>query len=69
VRRDPVLIEGQRGLPHTVIIEDDGVGFNDANIASFDELYSDKKMHQGGKGRGRFTYLSERSYYVNICDL
>jgi anti-sigma regulatory factor (Ser/Thr protein kinase) len=54
VRRDPDLIEGQRGLPHTVIIEDDGVGFNDANIASFDELYSEKKMHQGGKGRGRF---------------
>jgi hypothetical protein len=57
VLRDPDLIEGQRGLPHTFIIEDDGVGFNDENIASFDELYSDKKIHQGGKGRGRFTYL------------
>ncbi len=57
VLRDPDLIEGQRGLPHTFIVEDDGVGFNDANMASFDELYSDTKMHQGGKGRGRFTYL------------
>jgi hypothetical protein len=27
------------------------------NIDSFDEIYSIKKLHQGGKGRGRFAFL------------
>jgi hypothetical protein len=57
VLRDHDLLAGKRGSPHTFTIEDDGVGFNDENIASFDELYSDRKAHRGGKGRGRFTYL------------
>jgi hypothetical protein len=57
VLRDGDLLEGKRGSPHTFVVEDDGVGFNDENIAGFDELYSARKAHQGGKGRGRFTYL------------
>ena len=38
-------------------IVDNGVGFTDKNRDSFDTLYSDYKMSQGGKGFGRFTCL------------
>ena len=30
---------------------------DDENIAAFDQLYSIRKLRQGGKGRGRFTFL------------
>jgi hypothetical protein len=36
---------------------DDGVGFNDRNIASFQEAHTLSKVKVGGKGVGRFTYL------------
>lgn len=38
-------------------IKDNGIGFTDANRESFDTLYSDQKLDQGGKGFGRFTCL------------
>lgn len=38
-------------------IEDNGIGFNDAHRNSFDTLYSDLKIAEGGKGFGRFTGL------------
>ncbi len=38
-------------------IEDDGIGFNDAHRQSFDTLYTDRKIAEGGKGFGRFTCL------------
>ena len=38
-------------------IKDNGVGFDDDNRDSFDTLYSDYKLSQGGKGFGRFTCL------------
>lgn len=38
-------------------IEDNGIGFNEENRASFDCVYSDRKISHGGKGFGRFTYL------------
>lgn len=38
-------------------VVDDGVGFNDTNLASFREAYSLAKVRLGGKGVGRFTYL------------
>ncbi len=38
-------------------IEDNGVGFTDENRESFDTLYSDLKIREGGKGFGRFTCL------------
>ena len=38
-------------------ITDNGVGFTDENRDSFDTLYSDFKMKDGGKGFGRFTCL------------
>jgi len=38
-------------------IEDNGIGFDSANRKSFDTLYSDYKIKEGGKGFGRFTCL------------
>lgn len=34
------LLDSGRGSPHSFIVEDDGIGFNDGNVAAFDELYS-----------------------------
>lgn len=38
-------------------IEDNGIGFTDAHRNSFDTLYTDRKIAEGGKGFGRFTGL------------
>lgn len=38
-------------------IEDNGIGFTDAHRDSFDTLYTDFKITQGGKGFGRFICL------------
>ena len=38
-------------------ITDDGVGFNDVNLASFQEAHTLSKVKVGGKGVGRFTFL------------
>lgn len=38
-------------------ISDDGVGFDDNNLASFKEAYTLAKVKVGGKGVGRFTFL------------
>jgi Histidine kinase-, DNA gyrase B-, and HSP90-like ATPase len=38
-------------------IQDNGIGFTDENRDSFDTLYSDLKISDGGKGFGRFTCL------------
>lgn len=38
-------------------IYDDGVGFNDENLASFKEAHTLSKVKVGGKGVGRFTFL------------
>ena len=38
-------------------IEDDGIGFTESNINSFDEEYSEHKVKKGGKGLGRFCWL------------
>lgn len=58
VERDADLIDGARGLPHTFIVEDDGIGFNDDNIDGFNELNSDRKAQKGGK-RPWPIYLSQ----------
>lgn len=46
-------------LPDVVGFEivDNGIGFNNKNRNSFDTLYSDHKISDGGKGFGRFTCL------------
>lgn len=36
---------------------DDGVGFNDKNLASFKEAHTLSKVKLGGRGVGRFTFL------------
>lgn len=38
-------------------VHDNGIGFNDENMASFMEADSDYKMEFGGKGVGRFSWL------------
>jgi hypothetical protein len=38
-------------------ISDDGVGFSDINLASFQEAHTLSKVKVGGKGVGRFTFL------------
>ena len=38
-------------------IEDNGIGFTDEHRDSFDTLYTDLKITEGGKGFGRFTCL------------
>jgi hypothetical protein len=47
------------GLPEIMgfIVEDNGVGFTDPHRNSFDTLYTDQKIEEGGKGFGRFTCL------------
>lgn len=58
--RNPQLIksDGENIAPVTsVTITDNGIGFTDDNTASFDELFTEKKLKIGGKGFGRFTYL------------
>lgn len=46
-------------LPEIVSFKilDNGIGFNQKNRKSFDTLYSDHKIEQGGKGFGRFICL------------
>jgi len=38
-------------------ISDDGVGFDDGNLASFQEAHTLSKVKVGSKGVGRFTFL------------
>lgn len=38
-------------------VSDDGVGFDDKNLASFQEAHTLSKVRVGGKGVGRFTFL------------
>lgn len=40
-----------------VIIRDDGAGFTDENMDSFNTAYSEYKFARGGKGVGRFLWL------------
>jgi len=44
-------------LINSVTVTDDGVGFTDENLKSFEEAYTQAKVNLGGKGVGRFTYL------------
>ena len=38
-------------------VHDNGVGFTDEHRNSFDTLYTDRRINEGGKGFGRFTCL------------
>lgn len=52
-------LELDENLPEIIgfEIEDNGVGFNEEHRKSFDTLYSDLKISEGGKGFGRFICL------------
>ncbi|WP_299873305.1 ATP-binding protein [uncultured Sulfitobacter sp.] len=50
------LGSGQPSVESFTVV-DNGIGFNNINRDSFDTLYSDHKIAQGGKGFGRFTCL------------
>lgn len=56
-------------------IQDNGVGFTDEHRDSFDTLYTDRKISEGGKGFGRFTCLKYfddlrvKSVYRNGAEL
>ena len=50
------LIDGLRGVDG-FIVTDNGIGFNKRNRDSFDEVYTEQKKADGGKGFGRFTCL------------
>ncbi|WP_429931591.1 ATP-binding protein [Agrobacterium vitis] len=45
------------------IVKDNGVGFTKSNRDSFDTLYTEQKIADGGKGFGRFTCLK---YFNNV---
>lgn len=62
-RSDQIELDGT--LPEVVgfEIEDNGVGFNEEHRDSFDTLYTDLRIKQGGKGFGRFICLK---YFENL---
>jgi Histidine kinase-, DNA gyrase B-, and HSP90-like ATPase len=59
VHRDRQLELDDDTIPeiHSFEIEDNGIGFTNEHRDSFDTLYSDLKLNEGGKGFGRFTCL------------
>ncbi|XQA67243.1 ATP-binding protein [Xanthomonas sacchari] len=61
VKRSPQMEmddeDGSIPAVDSIIVEDNGVGFDDRNRKAFDTLYTDNKISQGGKGFGRFTCL------------
>jgi signal transduction histidine kinase len=58
LKRSPqVEIDGSLPNIESISVIDNGIGFTDNNRESFDTLYSDHKIKQGGKGFGRFTCL------------
>lgn len=44
-------------------ITDNGVGFNDIHLDAFDTLYTDQKIHQGGRGFGRFVCIKHFKHF------
>ncbi|MDD3149364.1 MAG: ATP-binding protein [Candidatus Gastranaerophilales bacterium] len=57
-RQRVIELDGDKLPPvSTIVIEDNGIGFNDVNLESFNKVYSDNKINKGGKGFGRFTFL------------
>lgn len=62
IRLVPSKDLAHQGGDETLIVDgfdviDDGVGFDDRNIASFQEAHTLSKVKLGGRGVGRFTFL------------
>ena len=75
IRRVPQQSTPGPGRPPVVgitsfAIIDNGIGFNDANLASFETAYSTAKADRGGKGLGRFSWLvlCKRTRVVSIFE-
>lgn len=56
-RDDQLNIDGGLSDVQSFEIEDNGIGFTDEHRQSFDTLYTDQKISEGGKGFGRFICL------------
>jgi len=56
-RSRQVDVEGGLSEVESFMVCDNGIGFTEENRESFDTLYSDYKLAQGGKGFGRFVCL------------
>jgi len=62
-RAEQLEMDGGLSDVHSFEIEDNGIGFTDEHRESFDTLYGDLKISEGGKGFGRFTCLK---YFENV---
>lgn len=62
-RSSQIELDGSLPEVGSFEIEDNGIGFIDAHRNSFDTLYTDLKIEEGGKGFGRFTGLK---YFENL---
>src|ERR1022692_2939137 len=62
-REDQMELDGDLSGVRNVEVEDNGIGFTPENRESFDTLYSDFKLTEGGKGFGRFICLK---YFENV---
>lgn len=56
-RSSQAELDGAIPNVESFIVTDNGIGFTDEHRDSFDTLYTDLKLPQGGKGFGRFTCL------------
>jgi len=57
IRDSTLLADSDKETVRGFRIQDNGIGFNEANMASFMEADSEYKMSIGGKGVGRFSWL------------
>ena len=57
IRSNQHELDGGQPPVESFAVIDNGIGFDEENRDSFDTLYSDHKIDQGGKGFGRFTCL------------
>ena len=57
VRDDQAELDSRRPNITGFEVQDNGIGFTDEHRNSFDTLYTDHRIAEGGKGFGRFTCL------------
>ena len=57
LRSEQLEMDGSLSDVRSFEIVDNGIGFTDENRWSFDTLYTDLRIEDGGKGFGRFTCL------------
>jgi len=57
IEREEALLAHDDAPIASIKIADNGVGMDDDNFDSFNTSFSDRKIGEGGKGLGRFTWL------------